>query len=668
MVSVGAKVNREIPVDAEVVWTPTQDQVAHTNLKKFMDKHGIASLDELSKRSTEDLEWFWRAVLDDLQIEFYEPYKNVVDLSRGIPWARWCIGGKMNIVQNALDKWNNSQHAQRVAMHWESEEGRTGTITYGELCCEVSRLANGLRSLGLKKGDAVGLYLPMTYENAISLLAVARIGGIALPLFSGFGAGAVSSRLNDAEAKALITSDGTYRRGRIVAMKPIADEALARCPSVRHCVVLRRAGNRVSWREGRDYWYDELIRGQSDRSNAERTDAEDPVMILYTSGTTGRPKGVLHTHCGFPIKAAQDMFHAIDLHRDDLLFWMTDMGWMMGPWLVFGTLIVGASMMLYDGAPDFPGPDRIWDIVERHGVTMLGLSPSFVRGIMKFGDDPVKRHSLKTLRAFASTGEPWNPTPWMWLFDNVGQRQRPIINYTGGTEISGAILTGNWLKPLKPCAFSGPAPGIAADVIDDDGRSVRGQVGELIIRQPWIGMARGFWKDPDRYLETYWARFPNVWVHGDWAVVDEDGLWYLLGRSDDVIKVAGKRVGPAEVESVLVKDVRLVEAAAIGVPDEVKGEALVCFVILKPNVTPSDELKQQLRNQIAEELGKPLTPKDIVFVLDLPRTRNAKIMRRVIRGAYLGLDPGDLSSLENPSSIDVIKRAVRTSTMSTVLE
>ena len=387
----------------------------------------------------------------------------------------------------------------------------------------------------------------------------------------------------------------------------------------------------------------------------ERTAAEDPLMILYTSGTTGRPKGALHTHCGFPIKAAQDMAHGFDLRAFDTLFWMTDMGWMMGPWEVFGVLLLGATMLLYDGAPDYPDVDRVWSLIERHGVSCLGVAPTFIRVIMAHGAEPVQRHDLHTLRILGSTGEAWNPGPWQWFFETVGGGRLPIINYSGGTEISGGIVMGNLLRPLKPCAFSGPAPGIAADVVDESGQPVRGVVGELVIRQPWIGMTRGFWQDPERYLDTYWSRIPEVWVHGDFAAIDEDGLFYILGRSDDTIKVAGKRVGPAEVESVLVAHEAVTEAAAIGVPDAIKGEAVVAFVVLHSDYTPGEALRAELKAWVANELGRALAPKQVHFVDDIPRTRNAKVMRRVIRAAYLGEPPGDLAALVNPDAVEAIR-------------
>ncbi|MFQ5460690.1 MAG: AMP-binding protein, partial [Anaerolineae bacterium] len=378
-------------------------------------------------------------------------------------------------------------------------------------------------------------------------------------------------------------------------------------------------------------------------------------MIIYTSGTTGKPKGAVHTHCGFPVKGAQDMAHGFDIGPDDTMFWMSDMGWMMGPWEVFGVLALGATMVLYDVAPDYPAPDRVWSLVEDHKVTCLGLSPTFVRAIMSHGDGPVLRHDLSSLRMFGSTGEAWNPGPWMWLFETVGGGTRPIINYSGGTEISGGIVLGNMITPLKPCAFSGPAPGLAADVVDDDGNPVRGSVGELAIRAPWIGMTRGFWRDPDRYLDAYWRRIPGLWVHGDFAAIDDDGQWYILGRSDDTITVAGKRVGPAEVESVLVGHPAVAEAAAVGVPDPVKGQAIVAIVVLHPGTGATDALRAELRSLVAKQIGKPLAPKEVRFVTDIPKTRNAKVMRRVVRSAYLGEDAGDTSALVNPEAVAAVR-------------
>ncbi len=641
----------------EIVWRPTPDYIERSHLTRFMRLHNIASYDELQERSTSDIAWFTDAILKYLDIRFRVPYSQVVDLSDGIEWPRWCVGGRLNIVDNCVDKWAADPQARdRPAVVWEGEEGATRTLTYGDLAVEVNRCANALRSLGLGKGDAVGLFMPMTPEIVVALLAIVKIGGIILPLFSGYGAGAVATRLADAGAKALFTADGFFRRGAIVPLKPTADEAAANVATVEHLIVLRRAGNEVEMQSGRDHWWHELVEPQPAEAEAADTAAEDRLMVIYTSGTTGRPKGAVHTHCGFPVKAAQDMAFGTDVHAGDNIYWITDMGWMMGPWLVFGATLLGATCFIYDGAPDYPDVDRLWSMAERHRLTHLGVSPTLIRALSPYGDEPVKRHDLSSVRFFASTGEPWNPDPWLWLFNVVGEGRRPIINYSGGTEISGGIVMGNPVLPLKPAAFAAPCPGIAADVVDADGHSVRGQVGELVIRAPWIGMTRGFWRDRQRYFDTYWSRWPGVWVHGDWAAIDNDGMWYILGRSDDTIKIAGKRLGPAEVESVLVGHPSVREAAAIGVPDPVKGSALVCFCVLAPGVSPSNALAAELRRLVADELGKPLQPKEIAFVSDLPKTRNAKVMRRVIRSAWLGQDPGDTSSLVNPGIIDEIQR------------
>ena len=659
----------EFQFGGEFVWHPTPELIAQSNLQRFIDKHALGSYGELMRRSTTDIAWFWDTILRDLDIQFYKPYARVVDLNDGKSWARWCVDGEMNIVHNMLDKYAGTEIDNRVAIKSEIEDGTMRALTYKELREQVDRMAAALRGLGLGNGDAIGVFMPMVPEIVIAMLAIVKIGGIFLPLFSGFGASAIASRLNDAEAKALFTADGTTRRGKFCAMKPVADEAASKIPTLKHLIVLPTAGplkldclKQSSFRTQeslpcRTHTWGELLHQNSNLEHQTSvTSAEDPMMIIYTSGTTGRPKGAVHTHCGFPIKSAQDMWHGLDLHPDETLFWMTDMGWMMGPWEVFGTLILGATMMLYDGAPDFPGPDRVWSLVDRHQVTALGVSPTLIRALRRHGDEIVHQHDLSSLRKFASTGEPWNPDPWMWLFQNVGRRKLPIINYSGGTEISGGIVMGNVLTPMKPCAFSGPLPGMAADVVDENGKSVRGRVGELVIREPWIGMTRGFWRDPQRYIESYWSRWPDVWVHGDWAAVDDDGLWYILGRSDDTIKIAGKRLGPAEVESILVAHPQVSEAAAVGVPDPIKGEALVCFCVLRKGVNGDVDLAAELKGNVARDLGKALAPHDVLFVGDIPKTRNAKVMRRIVRAAYIGEKLGDTSALENPSSLEEIKR------------
>ena len=472
----------------------------------------------------------------------------------------------------------------------------------------------------------------------ITVLALGRIGAIYTPIFSGYAAPAVATRLADCDASVLVTADGFLRRGSWVPLKAVADEAAALAPTVRRILVVRRAGDAVAtpWNPDRDAWWHEepATRNACATAADSPTDPETPYLLIYTSGTTGRPKAAVHVHGGFPIKGAQDLAHQFDLRPGDTLFWFTDLGWMMGPWAISGALLLGARLVLYEGAPDYPGPDRLWAIVERHKVTHLGLSPTVIRALMAHGEEPVRSHDLGSLRVLGSTGEPWNPEPWWWYFREVGGGRCPIINYSGGTEVSGGIVSGNLLTPIKPTAFSGPCIGTAADVVDDAGRPLRDAVGELVIRAPLPGMTRGFWRDPERYEETYWSRFPGMWVHGDWARIDPDGHWFILGRSDDTLKIAGKRVGPAEVESAAVGHPAVLEAAAIGVPHEIKGEAVVVMAVLRPGVTDDDGLRADIGARIAGELGKPLRPEAVEIVRALPKTRSGKVMRR-FRPGYL---------------------------------
>jgi len=646
------------PFGQDIVWEPDPDVVAESNLRGFMDRHDLSDLDDLRRRAAEDVGWFWNAVLDDLDIEFYEDFDVILDRSRGIQYPRWCVGGTMNIVHNLLDKWQDTPVEQRVALRWEGEDGSTETLTYGELHRRVCRCANALRARGLEKGDRIGLFMPMTPDIVIAFLAIVKIGGVLLPLFSGYGVGALVTRLKGANAKALFTADGFARRDRAIEMKETADAAVAQCPTVEHVVVRRHLGREdVPMTDGRDVFWAPFVDGHSKDAETTPTAAEDPVMIIYTSGTTGPPKGTVHTHCGFPIKGAQDMYHPMDLKPGETMYWMSDMGWMMGPWLVFGTLTVGATMVLYDGAPDYPDPGRLWRLVDDHDVTHLGVSPTLIRALKAHGDAYVEAADRSSLRALGSTGSPWDPEAWTWCFETVLNGEKPILNYSGGTEISGGILCGNFLEPLKPAAFSGSVPGMDADVVDDSGTPVRGTVGELVLYQPWIGMTRGFWGDDDRYTDAYWSRFEDTWVHGDFAAIDDDGLWYILGRSDDTINVAGKRLGPAEIEALLNAHDAIAESAAIGVPHDVKGQEVVALVVVKADGEETDALRDELMQIVVDEMGKPLKPREIRFADALPKTRNAKVMRRLIRAAYLGEDLGDTSSLEDPTTVDAVKNS-----------
>ncbi len=647
-----------------IAWTPSPDVIEKAQLTRFMRQTGAKNFDEVYQQSIESPEDFTAEVLKFLDIKFDPPYEKLLDTSDGIEWSKWCVGGGLNITEMCVDRWANSEIADQPAIIWEGEEGLTETLTYEELLGEVEACAAGLRVEGFVKGDAIGIHLPMMIETIIALLAINRIGAIAVPVFSGYGIEAIASRLSAVEAKALFTCDNFPRRGKKFDALNVAVQAVANCSTVKNLIIFRRPTGflladlpiidnlpnvKIHYGDFRNN-VEEIFT----LSDAEPTLAADPLMILYTSGTTGKPKGILHTHCGFPIKAAQDMAFGTDVGKGTRISWITDLGWMMGPWLIYGALINGATMVLYDGAPDFPEADRMWEFCAKHKVEILGISPTLVRALATKGDDLPKKHDLSALRAFASTGEPWNPAPWWWLFEKVGDSKLPIINYSGGTEISGGILMGNPLLPIKPCSFPAPCLGIDVAILDDQGEQVkRGKVGELAIRQLWIGMARGFWQEPERYLETYWSRFKDIWVHGDWAMQDADGHFYILGRSDDTLKVAGKRVGPAEVESLLVAHELVTEAAVIGVPDELKGTAMIAFCVLKNETT--ENLAAELKQLVAKDMGKPLAPSKIHFVSALPKTRNGKVMRRVIRSAYLGEDAGDLSALENPSVVEEIK-------------
>ncbi len=633
------------------VWYPRETDLARSCLYRILRSLGCATVDELRARAAADPAWYWDAAVRDLGIGWQRLPSRTLDLSNGLPWARFFPDARYNYVWDLLTRWGAST---RPALIWEGDDGSTRHISYGELAELIPRLASSLARLGVGPGDRVGIYLPMVPETALVVLALGWLGAIIVPIFSGFGPEAVAARLRDAEAVCLVTADAFPRRGRVVPLKHIADQAVEQCPSVRTVVVVRRSGATVPWHPQRDIWWDALLDRSAESVSSPETAATDPFMLIYTSGTTGKPKGTVHVQAGFPIKAAHDLAYCFDVQPDDRVLWLTDLGWMMGPWLIQGTLLLGATAVLYEGTPDWPVPDRLWRLVAQHEVTVLGLTPSVVRAAMARDAAPQPETDLSSLRAFGSTGEPWNPAPWWWLFDRVGQHRLPIINYSGGTEIGGGILSCTTIEPQVPCAFTGPVPGMAADVVDEEGRPVRGRVGELVIRQPWVGMTAGFWRDPDRYLATYWSRWPQLWVHGDWALVDDDGFWYILGRSDDTLKIAGKRLGPAEVESVVVAHPAVQEAAAIGVPDPVKGEALVLFCQLAHGHEPSPALAEDIRERVTQQLGRPLRPERVHFVSDLPRTRNAKIMRRVIRAAYLGLELGDLSALENPSAVDEI--------------
>ncbi|MCC2669839.1 MAG: AMP-dependent synthetase and ligase [Armatimonadetes bacterium] len=639
-----------------VAWQPSPEYLERSRLLKFMRAQGHSDYAGFLRWSVAEPAAFWDAVMQDLDLRFYEPYTQTLDSSRGLPWTTWFRGGRYNYVHNAVDKWADSPTRDEVAVVWEGDDGATEQLTWAELAIEVGRLAAGLRRLGLRKGDRVGIFMPMTPATVTATLAVNKLGAVYVPIFSGYGAEAVTSRLQDSEARFLLTADGCLRRGKVVPMKETADAAAALSPTVERVVVFPRLRREVSWTE-RDVAWADLLEPAGESVATERTDPEDPCLIIYTSGTTGRPKGAVHPHCGFPVKATQDMAHLFDVQQGDRLLWYSDLGWMMGPWAIMGSLCLGATCVLFEGTPDHPHPGRIWELVERHRVTVLGIAPTAIRALMGHGDEWPAKYDLSSLRILGASGEPWNEGPWRWFLERIGGGRCPIINYSGGTEISGGILGCVSIRPLKPCSFNAVVPGMAADVYDEHGQPVRAQVGELVLTNAWPGMTRGFWHDDQRYLETYWSRWPGVWVHGDWALRDADDHWYILGRSDDTIKVAGKRLGPAEAESAACSHPSVKEAAAIGVPDALKGDALVVFAVLQPGIPESESLRAEIREQVAAAIGKALKPQQVLFTADIPKTRNGKVLRRLIRATYLGSAPGDTSSLENTGALDAIRAA-----------
>jgi acetyl-CoA synthetase len=641
-----------------IVWRPTDEYIERANVTRFMRAHGIASYQELVGRSQEEPEWFWDAVVQDLGIEFFKPYEQVMDTSKGIPWTTWFVGGTTNLAHNCVDKWAD-RTPDAIAVVWEGEDGEVRRVSYRELREMADRLAGGLRSLGVGEGDAVGIFMPMAPEIVAATLACAKIGAIYLPIFSGYAADAVATRLADADAKVLITADGFLRRGSPVAMKETADAAADASPTVERVVVWPRLHRDDAPYSDRDVRWDELLAAQPSRFDTLELDAEHPLFVAYTSGTTGRPKGSVHVHGGFTVKIAEEVAYQVDLHPDETLFWVTDLGWIMGPWEIVGAGALGSTVFLFEGAPNYPEPDRVWDMIERHEISTLGISPTLIRALIPAGDQWVEKHDLSSLRVLGSTGEPWNPEPYMWFFEKVGGGRCPIINLSGGTEVGACFLSPHPIAELKSCTLRGPALGMAVDVWGPNGKTVPpGEVGELVCTKPWPAMTRGVWRDPQRYLETYWSRWPDVWVHGDWATVDANGFWFLHGRSDDTMNIAGKRVGPAEVESALTEHPAVAESAAVGVPHAVKGEAIWCFVVTKPGYETDDGLVQALKGVVVEHLGKAFKPDRILFVDELPKTRSAKILRRAIRATALGEDPGDLSSLENPSAIEKIQASV----------
>jgi acetyl-CoA synthetase len=615
------------------VWAPTPEQIDQANVSRLQRKLGCADYHELHRVSIEEPGRFWPAVVEDLGIEFAEPWTTVLDESDGVEWAKWFVGGRLNVAWNCVHKWRDLPGEAAV---FRGEDGRRDALGWPELSRQVTRVAERLVELGVEPGDRVAIFMPMSPAVAVASHACAHVGAVQVPIFSGFAAPAIRARLEDSQAKAVIAADWSLRRGKRVEMLETLNDA-------------NDAAELLVW--SRDGGWPEEVTRQPGALAPLDVDSEHPYLLAYTSGTTGMPKGALHVHGGFLVSIVREVAYQTDVKQGDRVFFSTDMGWIMGPWTVVGAGALGASVIYMEGAPDWPD-DRLWQIVQDERVTMLGVSPTLIRALIPKGEPT---QDLTSLRSIATTGEPWNPDPYMWLLKEVGGGRVPIVNESGGTEVGACFLASTPIAPLKACSLGFPALGQDLDVFDANGQPVRGEVGELVCKRPWPGMTRGVWGDPERYLDTYWRRWPGVWTHGDWASIDDDGYWFLHGRSDDTLNIAGKRIGPAELESAAVGSGVVAEAAAVGIPHEVKGEVAWIFCVAKPGVEADTA---RVADAVSKDLGKAFKPERIVWVSSLPKTRSAKIVRRAVRAQALGTDPGDLSSLENPDALEEIARAV----------
>ncbi len=641
------------------VFEPSKEVVQNSNVKKFMDEHGIRSAEELYKKA-EDQEWFWAELAKDLHWD--KKWDRV--LSGKAPYYKWFEGGKTNIAYNALDRHIKAGKGGKVAYIWEGELGSVRRLTYADLYREVNQIAGALKELGIKRGDRVGIYLPMIPELPVAMLACAKIGAIHSVVFSGFSPKALEDRLVDAECVALITADGYYRKGEPLNLKEKADEAVAASPTVKKVLVVRRIGEglKVGMTEGRDYWWDEMARGKPEEFKPEVMDAGDLLFFMYTSGTTGKPKGVMHVHGGYMVGASQTLKYVFDIKEDDVYWCAADIGWITGhSYIVYGPLILGATSVLYEGAPTYPHEDRFWEIVEKYKVSVFYTSPTAIRLFMRFGRDWPDKHDLSSLRMLGSVGEPINPEAWMWYHEVIGGGRCPIMDTWWQTETGQFIITPLPITPLKPGSATRPFPSLAAAVFDDEGNPVVGKGGNLVLTSPWPAMLVGLYKQKQRYEDTYWSRFPGVYLAGDVSREDEDGYLWIQGRADDVLNVAGHRIGTAEVESALVSHPRVAEAAVVGKPDPIKGSSIQAFVILVEGAEPTEDLKKQLIKHVSIEISPIARPDHILFVPDLPKTRSGKIMRRVMASLVRGESPGDVTTLRNPEVVDEVKRLIQAS-------
>jgi acetyl-CoA synthetase len=658
-----------LPDTEEIVHEPSQEFVESTNIHAFMQEYGIKDYEGLIERTCGEvegveqsgIEWFWDELVEYLDIEFYEEYDRVRDDSDGPQFSEWYPGGTINVAHNVVDRHAEGETKDDVACIWEGEPGEIREVTFADLHQQSNRVANALENRGIETGDTVGLYMPMIPEVISILYGCFKAGAIAVPIFSGFGVDATATRIADAETTVLFTGDGFYRRGEEVRLKEAADEAIEQAGHVEHTIVYDRLGADVPWNDERDESWDEAVEAQSDDYETKALDSNAPAMLLYSSGTTGMPKGIVVPHAGVLAKCANEVYFGFDHEPDDRFFWVSDIGWMMGPWTLIGNHAFGGTVVMYEGAPDHPEPDRFWAMIDRHSVTQFGISPTAIRALRKQGEEWVEGHDLSSLRFLGSTGEPWDPESWLWFYENVGNSEVPIINISGGTEICGCFLMPLPIQPLKPCTLGGPGLGMDIDIVNSQGESVADdhERGFLVARDSCPSMTKSLWSGDERYLEEYWSTFeePPMWDHGDWAQKDEDGLWFLHGRADDALNVAGRKVGPAEVEGALIEHEDANQAAAVGVPDDTTGTAVVTYVVLEDDAEVSDSLREELKTQVGEELGKPFRPREVLFVDEFPKTQSGKIIRRAIESVYTGEELGDMESIENPSALDAIEQA-----------
>jgi acetyl-CoA synthetase len=656
----------------EVVHEPSQEFVESTNVKAFMDDYGMDDYEELIARTTGDvdgveqsgIDWFWDAMPEYLGLEFYEDYDAVRDDTDGPQFTDWYPGGKLNVAHNTLDRHAADDDTRdEIACLWEGEPGEVRELTYGELYEQANRVANALEERGIEEGDTVGLYMAMVPEVISILYGCFKLGAIAVPIFSGFGVDATATRIADAEPTVLFTGDGFYRRGSEVRLKAAADDAISQAGHVEHTIVYERfdsEGTETPIGEGDETWA-EAVGTASPEFETKELDSSAESMLLYSSGTTGEPKGIVHTHAGVLTQCAKELYFGFDHQPEDRFFWVSDIGWMMGPWSLIGNHAFGGTIFMYEGAPDEPSPDRFWEMIDRHDLTVFGISPTAIRALRKKGEEWVSGHDLSSLRLLGSTGEPWDPESWLWFYEQIGGGEAPVMNISGGTEICGCFLMPMPVQSLKPCTLGGPGLGMAVDVVNAAGESVadEGERGFLVCRDSCPSMSKSLWSGDERYLEEYWSSFtePPMWDHGDWAQKDEDGFWFLHGRADDTLNVAGRKVGPAEVEGALIEHEAVNQAAAVGVPDETTGTAVVTYVVLEEDEEPSDTLREDLREQVGAELGKPFRPREVLFIEEFPKTQSGKIVRRVISATYQGEDLGDLDSIENPGALEGIEAA-----------